>query len=484
MSIEYAKDKVNPLADTYQRTYGDKAVVAKPLPIADIRPDLSQPRRAIPAAVRGEWDGDGETLPAVLGAWHARVEALANTTVNLPALLVGNDNMTPTSGLGEPVVSDYLELLSLAASIHIDGLQEPIKVVRRGDRWDIESGERRWLAHWLLHLHVGGEYETILATEKARFDVWAQAAENGARAPLNAIGMARQIALLVMDMYQGDDGVKFDAYAALVLPGACDRPFYAQVANGNIYRVKKGMGQRVLDVTGLKAGDHIRKYRALLSIDDDLWRRADEDNLTEWDIRQEIDANKPVNADTVPYGTVLTVQDGQLPVVTVTEPAQLAVGDRVQITGGKIETVVEIDPTGRTVRTAITGWHSIKMVAPVAPPLASAATSCTSPAGAWGTSTSPTRAGCWWRMWRCPTRRICRPGRKPTCARRRRTRSTPTGRRIRLNRQRPRQLRSRTRPPRRSSATRCRRVQRSLPRQLRSRTRQLRSRTPSSSTTM
>lgn len=298
-SKDYASGKPNPLAspsnlaDEFQRMYG---AGVEPIPVGRIRPDLAQPRRVIPASVRGQWDGSPDGLKAVLGDWHGLVEQALGQALPIEQLIQGMGDGEPELS-GDPVVDAYAKLVSLAASIHRDGLKQSIGVVHDRDDYRIVYGERRWVAFVLLSLYVkperssGGTYDVIPAVIEPKADVWAQAAENGARAPLNAIGMARQLALLVMDMYPDAwrDGA-FQAYEDMLYPGECDRKYYAQVANGNVYRIPKGMGQRVLDVTGLSSIERVRQYRALLSIPDELWMKADEQSWSERAIRDYLDA--------------------------------------------------------------------------------------------------------------------------------------------------------------------------------------------------
>jgi hypothetical protein len=114
-------------------------------------------------------------------------------------------------------------------------------------------------------------------------------------------------------MYRGERGVKFDAYEDLVFPGEPDLRFYAQVAKGKkeyvedkdeIYPIKPGMAQRILDVTDLKNAVQIRQYRALLRIDKDLWQRADEENWTENAIRDYVASLRPAAPESVTTVTV------------------------------------------------------------------------------------------------------------------------------------------------------------------------------------
>lgn len=291
------------LGDVDRAAYGEidagdneqEIVFGRRVPLEQIYPDLKQPRRAIPAEVRGDWDGDPHDLLAVLGNWHALVEDKLGAPVDLPALLRQTaDNVKDQQvESDEPLVANYLALVKLAQSIYAEGLRLPIEIYRTGIGYKLQFGERRWLAHNLLMMHTSNDFASIPAVITAAPNVWAQAAENGTHRPLNAIGMARQLALLVMNMYEGDKGVSFTPYEELVLPGECDRKYYAQVARGDLYRIKDGYLARVLSVTGLPSKDQVSRYRAMLNIDDALWAKADSQNWTEGAIREYVQtANK------------------------------------------------------------------------------------------------------------------------------------------------------------------------------------------------
>ncbi|QPC85215.1 ParB N-terminal domain-containing protein [Phototrophicus methaneseepsis] len=201
-------------------------------------------------------------------------------------------------------VEEFLTLVGLAASIRTNGLINPITVNHQVDRYIIETGERRWLAHHLLLAEVGNEFAKIPAQEVLEINLWRQADENGNRRPLNAIGMARQIALLIMDMYEHEDQTVFQPYEALVRPGECDRAYYAQVSNGYTYKVKDGYLDKMLKATGLPSSRVLSAYRALLRVDDDLWIKADRDSWPEKWIRDEQDSRRnPVkHAESLPQG--------------------------------------------------------------------------------------------------------------------------------------------------------------------------------------
>ncbi len=283
-------------------------IVAKLTSIYAWRADLRQPRRAIPADIRGEWDGTALQVSELFGTWISHAQRQIGAEIPMEKAVRGEWERPDIS---EPITVALVELIDLAASIYKDGLLNPM----RGANGMIESGERRWLAYHLLSLFSGKDYTKIPTIEKSEVDVWAQAAENGSRTPLNAIGMARQIALLIMAMYEGDPGVKFDRFETLVLPGGSDRAFYAQVANGDIYRIKRGLGERVLNVTGLKTMERVRQFRALLSIPDMLWVKADVQGWSERQIRDYVDNTKANNPGVTQLHTVTGVT------VSTDEPA-------------------------------------------------------------------------------------------------------------------------------------------------------------------
>ena len=270
-------------------------IVGRPLSITHVWPDMKQPRRAVPLAARGQWTGNPNDVPAVLAAWHELAEREINGTLDLLSLVRSSGEGLEVNPEQWPVVAEYLELVALAASIHNRGLTNPITVTKQGKRYIIETGERRWLAFHLLTLWAEGDWIKIPSVVKERADVWRQAEENAARRPLNAVGIARQLALLIMDMYHDEDFGQFDQ---VVLPGECDRKFYAQVANGQTWPVKRGLGQAVLNATGLKSKNQISQYRNLLDIPDAMWVTADLENWTEFKIRSALqELNAPPEMD-------------------------------------------------------------------------------------------------------------------------------------------------------------------------------------------
>lgn len=270
-------------------------VVARPTPLDEIWADLRQPRRAIPSSVRNGWDGNPKDVSGLLQSWSRLAVSMTDGTIDFMALLDGTGEGADIDGL-HPLVEAYVQLLRLAQDIRRVGLSNPISVIRMAKGgWMIESGERRYLAYHLLNMYDGGagKWSKIPAIVSDGKDfVWRQASENTARRQLNAIGMARQLALLIMASRDGTEDIKYSSYGEIVIPGGCDRRYYAQVANGSIHRIPKGMGERIQAAMGLSMAQ-LSHYRNLLRLYEDdenlndlLWTRADIEDWPEFALRE------------------------------------------------------------------------------------------------------------------------------------------------------------------------------------------------------
>lgn len=267
----------------------NRGLRAKPISIADILPDPAQPRRAIPSAARVAWDGKAyaEIIQWALDRWRQIAEEELGE--KLPIYLATE----PPEGYKRieveeattPITFKLLKLVDLANDIYLNGLNEPIHVVPMESGYRGESGERRWWAHWWLYLVTGDEKWTkINAFVRDDFSVWRQASENGARQQLNAIALARQLARLLIDIYQRD-GVQFASYAEALAQSECDRAYYAQVADGDVYRVPRGWGEKIVAAMGLSHTQQLRQYRALLRLPDEIWVKGDDQSWTEGALR-------------------------------------------------------------------------------------------------------------------------------------------------------------------------------------------------------
>lgn len=267
----------------------------EPIHIFAIIPDWSQPRRALPSPVRALWDGNTKSLGNLYRQWVELVhQERGNTDFDLGALLDAQDEARPEDYDTGPLESALLYLAELAGSIKRDGLTNPITVVPHQDRYLLETGERRFLAYHLLYAWYEDErWSNIPAREMQERNVWRQAAENLSRRDLNAIGMARQFAMLLMDLLAAEDeNIDFTTFEQLLAAGQHEKAFYAQVADGEEFRIPKGKGELLLSALGLKNSVQLRQYRALLRLPDYLWVTADDLNWSETFIRQLVEAAK------------------------------------------------------------------------------------------------------------------------------------------------------------------------------------------------
>lgn len=253
--------------------------------IDDIYFDLSQPRRSIPVAVRLTWTGSHHRVIEMIQHWCKLAEAECGEDINLWGLAAGIAEVGIGDGDKLPLTRSLVKLFALAVSIERRGQINAITVIRDHDDYIVETGERRLLAYHILCEYRSDKYNTIAATVVKKADVWRMAHENSARADLNAIELARQLGLLLMDLCGHDDGVSFGTFEEMTAFGDCDRAFYAQAADGDVHKLKKGQARLLADAIGKSVGQ-MRQYRALLRIPDDVWERADYFGWAEGTIRE------------------------------------------------------------------------------------------------------------------------------------------------------------------------------------------------------
>lgn len=281
--------------------------------IESISPNLTQPRRAIPSSVRQYWSGssDLESMATFFKRWLEEINLERQNmgvveSFPLDDYLEGRETVR-TSGIEkendlEQINSNQIgakekslmPVVELAASIKRDGLINPISIAQKDLLWEIETGERRWLAYHLLNWRLGGdEWQKIPSRQVDGVSIWRQATENNARADLNAIGKARQFALLLMDVRaeKSDDAfADFNSFEH-------EQDYYAQVSDGENYRIPRSRGEDILNAMGLENPVQLRQYRALLRLPQPVWEWADDLNWTESFIRKEIFAKAENNSE-------------------------------------------------------------------------------------------------------------------------------------------------------------------------------------------
>lgn len=245
-------------------------IKARPIGIFEIAPDPTQPRRAVPSAVRGHLSSDVSRLFA---DWESLAQAESADQV-----LFVNERLASQAISGEyqfgPMATALLELVTLAASIRRDGLTNPITIAQTEDGYQLETGERRWLAYHLLYDRTNGDsqWSQIPARIVERVDRFRQAAENTQRGDLTAVAKVRQYALLLMELRKGA-GDTFAPYESF----EHDRDFYAQVAGR---AAPDGKNEVLLSACGIRTKSTASKYRDVLSLTPQQWTLADDEGLS------------------------------------------------------------------------------------------------------------------------------------------------------------------------------------------------------------
>ena len=251
--------------------------------IYEILPDATQPRRGMPSAVRAVWDWQAQSVTAALQKWWDIANIETGLAIDLQKIIANEHDAMPdlAEDVKAPIARSFLELVGLAANIYASGLTNAITIIDDGSGIKrIETGERRWLAFHLLYgITQDEKWIKIPARLVEEFNIWRQASENNSRSPLNAIGKARQFALLLMELLGRDQFHSFNAFEN-------EQQFYAQVADGEVYRVPRGKVDLLLNAMGLQNPVQIRQYRALLRLPPEVWTRADDENWTEYQVRE------------------------------------------------------------------------------------------------------------------------------------------------------------------------------------------------------
>ncbi|MCY4525998.1 MAG: hypothetical protein OXB89_05265, partial [Anaerolineaceae bacterium] len=225
---------------------------ARPVDIGNIWPDRSQPRRAVPLRARRHWDGDPRHVAQLFDGWQQEMQR-DGVALDLEALLRqrhwpeglddspdGSDEAENWLERADSLTATLPGLVRLAVNIRQIGLTNPVTVARAERAFQLETGERRWLAFHLLHQHFPDEnWSHIPAHLVEQVDVWRQAGENSARRDLNAIGRARQLAILLMDLLR-ERGHSFRNFDEVLAAGGSERDYYAQVADGQEFRIPRG----------------------------------------------------------------------------------------------------------------------------------------------------------------------------------------------------------------------------------------------------
>ena len=266
------------------------------IPIDSIEPDVLQPRRVIPNEVRNDWQPTASEMAAFLQQW-------VDDTGIAPDHYFEDDEDAPE--YQNPSHRALQRLIRLAAEIHRDGLANPITVIRSEQGvYQLETGERRWLAFHLLRLLLGDDYNDIPARVMNEHSVWRQAGENNQRDDLNAIGKARQYAILLMDLLSS---IERSFLAPIAFKNEQD--YYAQIADD---RIPYGFTEQIQTAMGFENRSSIKRHRDLLLLPNQIWQLADDYDCPESVLRRLTD--EPVDVQMRLFSQWV-VQHGGQPIV-------------------------------------------------------------------------------------------------------------------------------------------------------------------------
>jgi hypothetical protein len=250
-------------------------------------PDLSQPRRVLPFALRSQWDGLSSTTPSIFETWlnliGAEKQQPAKSLKERYALYLAKGEEVPLKPVSR-AEAPFVNLLRLAFSIVTEGLREPLIVTPTESGYWILDGERRWWAFHLIHFLIGGDmWLSIPVTVEQEFSRFRQAT-TGNRDEWNMIARSRLFALLMMDVL-GSEYAFFQYHHA-----KSDREFYAQVAELNVPPLTL---PRLLAGCGVTSKANFVIYRKALQLPDEDWIQADEEGWSAARIQSRFNALNP-----------------------------------------------------------------------------------------------------------------------------------------------------------------------------------------------
>lgn len=250
-----------------------------------VRPDPAQPRRVLPETLRDEFLLGHINARQALERWETLVaeEAaqLGRPRPDWQALLDRNpedrqEEQNDVDPPGQPGPEEELlrSIVATASTIRHGGQVSPITVseIDGGSSYRIETGERRYWAHHWLNIWVPSGFEQIQCIVVPDASPWRQAAENTSREGLSAIALARQLATLLLNLYDIEPD-----YAKPI-----SNDWYRQALE---YRVPRGDGANLRAALGGIERSQFSRIQALLRLPDPVWELADRHRLEEKRLR-------------------------------------------------------------------------------------------------------------------------------------------------------------------------------------------------------
>jgi hypothetical protein len=167
------------------------------------------------------------------------------------------------------------DLVNLAVTLRDDGQVNPLTVIDVSHgvtrQFRIETGERRYWASWLLRDFIpnytgDGMIQCIIVPAGAA-SPFRQAKENTSRAGLNAVAMARQVALLLLHVHE------------IAIPeGPVSHDFYRQALDLDLRGKREHTGM-VYSALGGITKQQFSDYKILLRLSDEAVEIADRHNV-------------------------------------------------------------------------------------------------------------------------------------------------------------------------------------------------------------
>jgi hypothetical protein len=252
-----------------------------------VRPNPLQARRVLPDRVYQDFHSEkmtpSQALREVVRLAQIAAKQNGRPFSNVVELLhkPDSDDEVEPSEL-TPIEQLMRDLTNLAVTIQDDGQVNPLTVVDATNRgiqqFRIETGERRYWATWLLKDFIPG-YEgdgmipcIIIPHEKE--SPFRQAKENTTRSGLNAVAMARQIALLLLYVH---------GYEMPTGPVSMD--FYRQALKLDL-RGKREYTETVYAALGGMGKSDFSLHKSLLKLCNDAIELADRHSIEERKLRE------------------------------------------------------------------------------------------------------------------------------------------------------------------------------------------------------
>ncbi|MBZ0308197.1 MAG: ParB/RepB/Spo0J family partition protein [Anaerolineae bacterium] len=249
-----------------------------------IRPYAAQPRRVLPEVIHQAFHRHELTPVQALKQYIEKVRIVAREKgrpfENLMDMLVFEQEDESPLEL-TPMESDLRDLTNLALTLRNDGQVNPLTIVDATEgvvpNYMIETGERRYWANYInmefIPNYQGDGSVPCIILPPHQASVFRQAKENTARAGLNAIGMARQAALLLLDVHDihpPDTPVSHD--------------FYRQALDLDLRGKREYTADILAAMGGINKG-YFSYIKSLLQLSDDAIELADRYNISEKHLR-------------------------------------------------------------------------------------------------------------------------------------------------------------------------------------------------------